>query len=227
MDTSSHGIDLSLHHHSRVGDLGHEDRTYTFALTTATLEHINSSIYFDPISQNTPSNPPPPLQSTASPIHYSYGLHKHCSSVTASCASFPTYADCSSAAGTRTFCSLWRTASFTLSLSIIFEFATLITFLLVLLGGKQRRSDGWLPLDILIGTCVVAQVVGWGLVTHLYRTDAERFFDGWQMGKASWMCVVSWASQILVAVGVTATCLAAEEEAGYELIPDPPRGRRN
>lgn len=97
----------------------------------------------------------------------------------------------------------------------------------MLLGGKQRRADGWVPLNFLLATCVLAQVGGMGIVVHLFRTDTERFFDGWTLARGLWLCVASWVVEVCVAVGVTVTCLAAEEEAGYELIPEVPRGRRD
>jgi len=61
----------------------------------------------------------------------------------------------------------------------------------------------------------------------LFRTDGERFFDGWALARGVWLCAASWVIEILVGVGVTITCLAAEEEAGYELIPEVARGRRD
>lgn len=66
-----------------------------------------------------------------------------------------------------------------------------------------------------------------GIVMHLFRTDHERFFDGWKLANGMWLCVASWVTQVVIGLGVTATCLVAQEEAGYELIPEPPRGRRD
>jgi len=160
------------------------------------------------------------------PIRYSYGLHAHCSSISGACDPFPAYEDCTSSNGTRDFCSLWRTASFLMSLAVILELASVVTIALVLFGGKQRRADGWRPLNVLLACCVAAQVAGMGIIVHLYRTDNERFFDGWVLDKGVWLCIASFATQVLVGAGITATCLVAQEEAGYDLIPDPPRGRR-
>jgi len=113
-----------------------------------------------------------------------------------------------------------------MSLAVILELASVVTIALVLFGGKQRRADGWRPLNVLLFCCVAAQAAGMGIIVHLYRTDNERFFDGWVLDKGVWLCIASWATQVLVGLGITATCLVAQEEAGYDLIPDPPRGRR-
>lgn len=98
--------------------------------------------------------------------------------------------------------------------------------MVVLWGGKQRRADGWRVLDVLVACCVAAQIGGMGIIVHLYRTDTERFFDGWRLDRGVWLVIASWVIEVIVGAVITFTCVFAQEEAGYELIPEPPRGRR-
>src|SRR6266536_1014639 len=80
--------------------------------------------------------------------HYSYGLHSRCSSVTESCDYFPQAEDCHGE--NRYFCSMWRTVGFLMSFAVVLEGMTLIAYLVILTGDKQRREFGWRILAVFL-----------------------------------------------------------------------------
>lgn len=150
-------------------------------------------------------------------IDYSYGLHKHCSSVTGSCDDFPQYEDCRG--NNKAFCAMWRTTGFLMSFAVIIEFATLVAYLTVIFGGKQMRDKGWKVVCSLLGLCIVVQCASMALVAYLYDNDG-RFFVGWKLDVSWILCTVSWGLQLLIALGIGAAVVVLPEEGGYELIPN-------
>ena len=96
----------------------------------------------------------PQSQPSGVPIHYTYGLHSRCNSVTDTCSYFPQDADCHGE--DRNFCSLWRTVGFLMSLAVVLEGMTLIAFAVMLAGGKQKRESGWRIVCALL--CIVGVV---------------------------------------------------------------------
>lgn len=151
-------------------------------------------------------------------IHYTYGLHSRCSSLAnPQCTPFPEPTDC--AGPDRTFCSLWRTAGFLMSFSVILELAGLVGFAVVLLGGKQARESGWKVVLPLVLVAAAAQVAGMGIVGWVFERDG-RFFEGWKLGRSWVLCTVSWVVEVAVAVGVGLATWWLPEEGGYELIPE-------
>jgi hypothetical protein len=82
--------------------------------------------------------------------HYTktIGLHKSCSSTKSSCEHFPQYDDCHST--DRYFCSMWRSVGFMMSFAALFELVTLVAFVVVLIGGRQKRETGWKVLCFLL-----------------------------------------------------------------------------
>jgi len=75
------------------------------------------------------------------------GLHRSCSSTHHSCQSFPQYEDCY---GTdRYFCSMWRSVGFMMSFAAVLELVTLVAYVVVIVGGKQMRVNGWKVLAVL------------------------------------------------------------------------------
>lgn len=105
------------------------------------------------------------------------------------------------------------------------SFATIVAFILVIVGGKQRHEQGWRVLIGCLSIVAIGQVVGLGLVAYVYRTDG-RFFEGWELGRSFWLVVGSVIAQVVIGAGVVGAALGLEEEGGYELIPEPPRGAR-
>src|ERR1700744_4739881 len=94
------------------------------------------------------------LQNHGTSIHYSYGLHHRCSntnlppanmsSVFTSnfhCTQCPRYEDCRG--DDRYFCSMWKSVGFLMSFAVVLEGMTLAAFAVLLVGGKQKREQGW------------------------------------------------------------------------------------
>ncbi|KAK2797427.1 hypothetical protein FQN51_008459 [Onygenales sp. PD_10] len=157
-----------------------------------------------------------------SPSGVSYGLHRRCFTLThphsQSCERFPQYDDCQGS-NNRYFCSMWRSIGFLMSFAVVLEGMTLITYLVILLGGKQARENGWRVLALLLVVVGVVQCAGMGLVSYLVEND-DRFFLGWKLDDSWIMCTVSWCLALLGAVAVVVAARVLPAEGGYELIAD-------
>lgn len=95
------------------------------------------------------------------------GLHKSCSSLDDPyCRDFPSQELCQY--GERYFCSMWRTVGFMASFGIVLCLATLISFALVMGGGKYRRETGW-PFVVVLLTLV--SVVEFVVISIVVRID--------------------------------------------------------
>jgi len=124
------------------------------AMTLASIALPNWISYTSPAS-TSPTHP-------SSPIHISYGLHKRCSSLTGRCADFPLPEDCHGE--DRSFCSMWRSVGFLMSLTVVMELATLVGFAVVLLGGRQKREGGWKMVAGLLAVTTACQCAGMAIV---------------------------------------------------------------
>lgn len=90
------------------------------------------------------------------------GLHQSCSSLDdPPCRHFPDDDDCR---GDQFFCSMWRSSGFLLSFATIVELATLITFLVVMAGGKYKRETGWKLIGAFLLADAAVEFAGMGLV---------------------------------------------------------------
>jgi hypothetical protein len=95
------------------------------------------------------------------------GLHKSCSSLDdPHCRDFPSKELCQY--GERYFCSMWRTVGFMGSFVIVLCLATLVSFALVMSGGKYRRESGW-PFVAALLTLV--SVVEFIIISIVVRRD--------------------------------------------------------
>lgn len=92
----------------------------------------------------------------------SIGLHRSCTSVGNKCHHFPQYEDCH---GTdRYFCSMWRSVGFMMSFAAVLELVTIVTYCVVILGGKQKRETGWKVLTFLLMLVGVVQCAAMAIV---------------------------------------------------------------
>jgi len=152
---------------------------------------------------------------TSTSPRFTYGLQKRCSSVTGGCEPFPEYSDCHR---DPTFCSMWRSVGFFMSFSVIIQLATIVAFIVVILGGRQTREYGWKVVCSLLAVTTLAQCASMAIVAYLFDHD-ERFFPGWQLDTSWILCTISWIVALLTGVGIGVATYALPEEGGYELIP--------
>jgi hypothetical protein len=103
-------------------------------------------------------------------IHYTYGLHRRCSNTDAlsavglHCSSFPTLKDCRGE--DRYFCSMWRSVGFLMSFAVVIEGMTIAAFVVLILGGKQRREQGWGVMALLALIAALVQVCAMALTVR-------------------------------------------------------------
>lgn len=158
-----------------------------------------------------------PRWASYSPTHtrkFSYGLHSRCSALSGECVPFPRSSDC---AKDPSFCNAWRTVGFLTSFAVVVELCTLVSFIVIIGGGVQRRVAGW---QVAVGVLSVGGVVeggGMGIVAYLFTHDA-RFFHGWHLDLSFYLATLSWVLLLLTALGIATSALLLQPEGDYELI---------
>jgi len=144
------------------------------------------------------------------------GLHKSCLSTNHECEHFPQYEDCH---GTdRYFCSMWRSVGFMMSFAAVFELVTLVTYMVIIAGGKQKRESGWRVVVFFLVLVAALQCASMAIVAYLFDND-DRFFIGWKLDKSWILCTVSWSIAIVSAVLISLSAYLFPSEGDYELIP--------
>jgi hypothetical protein len=96
---------------------------------------------------------------------YSYGLHSRCSAVTGECVPFPRTTDC---VKDSSFCNMWRTVGFLITFAVVIELCTLVSFVVIMAGGVQRRSQGWMVAVALLIFSAFTQCAGMAVVVRLH-----------------------------------------------------------
>ncbi|KAI9805671.1 MAG: hypothetical protein M1833_005164 [Piccolia ochrophora] len=107
-----------------------------------------------------------------------------------------------------------------MSFAVVLEGMTLVAFIAILAGGRQKRETGWKILSFLLLLGSVVQCAGMAIVSYLFEHD-EKFFAGWKLDLSWIMCTVSWSVLVLCAAGISLSAYALPSEGGYELIPNP------
>ncbi|KAH9892234.1 hypothetical protein F4778DRAFT_311128 [Xylariomycetidae sp. FL2044] len=147
------------------------------------------------------------------------GLHKACSSLAdPPCRTFPSRDDC---ADDPAFCSKWRTSGFLLSFATIVELATLITFLVVMAGGKYKREMGWKLIGGFLMADAVVEFASMGLVAYLFDHDSQFDVPGWELDWSFVLCAVSASVSVVMAAGLAASAWLLPPEDDYEYLEDP------
>lgn len=94
------------------------------------------------------------------------GLHKSCSNLDSpQCRVFPSPELCQ--AGERYFCSMWRTVGFMASFATILCLAGLVTFLVIMRGGKYKRETGWHFVAGMLSLVAIVELVMISLVVRI------------------------------------------------------------
>ena len=116
----------------------------------------------------------------------------------------------------------------------------IVSYIVILSGGKRLRESGWRALSLLIFLAVAVQIASTGLVVscqpsfegicnvmsdleiQAYLFDNEdRFFVGWKLDECWVYCTVSWCLGLFCAMAVILAAKTLPSERGYELIPEP------
>lgn len=148
------------------------------------------------------------------------GLHRSCSNLyDPPCRTFPTEDQCQG--DERYFCSMWRTVGFLASFGVIMHLAGLVTFLVIMGGGKFKREVGWKVLSSLLLGVAAIEFVIIGIVAYLYDHDEQFIVPGWNLDTSWILCTISASLSVLCAVGLTLSAYLLPEEDGYEFLEDP------
>ncbi|KAL4877449.1 hypothetical protein BJY04DRAFT_197978 [Aspergillus karnatakaensis] len=195
-----------------------EDRNYTGFLTKTIVYTASLIVFLAAFGLSIASIVTPNWVSYHSDKHkYSYGLHRHCSSFSDTCESFPKREDC--LGENRYFCSMWRSVGFMMSFAVVLQGMSVVTYLIILSGGKALRESGWKILSMLILISAAVQVGSMSLVAYLVDNEA-RFFTGWRLDESWIYCTVSWCISVFCAGVLILAAYGLPSEGGYELIPD-------
>jgi hypothetical protein len=135
---------------------------------------------------------------------------------------------------------MWRTIGFLMSFTVIIELATMIAYVTVILGGKQRRDKGWKIVTFLLVIAGLCQLVSMAIVVSCslqirlcFRSRAftyavwmqaflfdndDRFFEGWNLDVSWILCTVSWIILMFSGFGLVASAIYLPEEGDYEFL---------
>lgn len=85
------------------------------------------------------------------------GLHHSWTSTKGKWETYPSSEDCEAGNMGGHFCSMWRTTAFMMSFTAVIELATLVAYLVIIIGGRQKRENGWKLLTLLLVIIGAAQ----------------------------------------------------------------------
>jgi len=145
------------------------------------------------------------------------GLHHSWTSTTDRWEVFPHKEDCRNMEGH--FCQMWRTVGFLMNIAAVLELATLIAYLVIIIGGRQKREYGWKVLVALLALIGIIQCFAMSTVSYLYDYDHQFSVPGWRLDWGYSWCTFSWCISILLAAGISLSAYLLPSEGGYELIP--------
>ncbi|TPX18050.1 uncharacterized protein E0L32_011869 [Thyridium curvatum] len=148
------------------------------------------------------------------------GLHRSCSSeFDPPCRPFPERVDC--LGDERQFCSMWRTTGFLMSFAAVAELATLVGFLVIMMGGKMKREAGWKIVVGMLAIVAAILLAAMSIVAYLLDHDEKFIVPGWKLDKSWILCIVSGSLAVLSALGLTISAFVLPPEDGYEFLDDP------
>lgn len=148
------------------------------------------------------------------------GLHQSCSTLDdPHCRTFPSKDLCQD--GERYFCSMWRTVGFMASFAVILCLACLVSFLVIMGGGKYKRETGWPFVGAMLTLVAVVEFVIISIVAYLYDNDEQFAIPGWNLDASWYMSTVSASMCLLSAVGLALSAYLIPPEEGYDFLDDP------
>lgn len=187
-------------------------------------------------------------ENTNATFSHHVGLHRSCSlSATADKATCRPYPDEDDCRDDQFFCSMWRSSGFLMSFATVVELATAISFLVVMLGGKYKREEGWFVIAGLLIADAVIEFAGMGIVVsttaifwnmrimllgrwvlrlighlqaYLFNTDTQFDVPGWNLGYSWILCTVSASVSVLLAIAFSLSAFFLPPEDDYEYVGD-------
>ncbi|KAJ6440497.1 pre-mRNA splicing factor [Purpureocillium lavendulum] len=148
------------------------------------------------------------------------GLHRSCSSLDSPpCRDFPPAELCQD--GERYFCSMWRTIGFMASLATILCLACLVTFGVIMRGGKYKRETGWPVVSGILALVAIVEFVIISIVAYLFDNDDQFTIPGWSLDFSWYLSTFSAAICFFSALGLAVSAYLLPPEEGYEFLDDP------
>ncbi|KAL2206101.1 hypothetical protein CC79DRAFT_846003 [Sarocladium strictum] len=148
------------------------------------------------------------------------GLHQSCSTLdNPPCRTFPPKDLCRD--GERYFCSMWRTVGFMASFAVIICLACLVSFLVIMSGGKYKRETGWPFVGAMLTLVAVVELVIISIVAYLFDNDDQFAIPGWSLDASWYMSTFSAAICLIAAGGLTLSAYLLPPDDGYDFLEDP------
>jgi hypothetical protein len=143
---------------------------------------------------------------------------------------------------------MWRTVGFLTSFGVVVELCAIVSFVVIISGGVQRRAQGWMVAVGVLSFSALVQCGGMAIVVRDYplvscspalarisESDIEnkankaqaylfdhdsRFWSGWHLDLSWKLCTASWTILFLTSLGISASAYYLPVEGDYELIPE-------
>jgi hypothetical protein len=148
------------------------------------------------------------------------GLHQSCSTLdNPPCRTFPPKDLCRD--GERYFCSMWRTVGFMASFAVIICLACLVSFLVIMSGGKYKRETGWRFVGAMLTLVSVVELVIISIVAYLFDNDNQFAIPGWSLDASWYMSTFSACICLIAAGGITLSAYLLPPDDGYDFLDDP------
>lgn len=59
---------------------------------------------------------------------------------------------------------MWRSVGFLMSFAVVLQGISIVTYLVILSGGKRLRENGWSVLSLTVGLSAIVQAAGMSIV---------------------------------------------------------------
>ncbi|KAK4444461.1 hypothetical protein QBC34DRAFT_415292 [Podospora aff. communis PSN243] len=151
-------------------------------------------------------------------VYDNIGLHRRCMSTHPDgCVPFPDEAGCETNSH---FCSLWKTTGFLMSLAVVVDLATIVGFLVIVAGGKEKRETGWRVLCGMLGLIAALEFGAVAVAGYVFDHDNLFHVPGYALGASWYLCTGSGAVAALCAVGLVISAVVLPPEGGYVFLRD-------
>ncbi|KAG5752546.1 hypothetical protein H9Q69_004808 [Fusarium xylarioides] len=148
------------------------------------------------------------------------GLHKSCSTLDDPyCRPFPPKDLCQG--GERYFCSMWRTVGFLASFTTLLCLGGLVTFVVIMCGGKYKRETGWPFAAGMLTLISIMEFVAISIVAYLYDHDDQFNIPGWLLDTSFYLSTTAAVICLLTATGIAFSAYLLPPEEGYDFLSDP------